>query len=330
MSKPILVQRVGSKWEIFVDVSSALAYGAKTPRIKKLAKKTSGMVAVSRGADGMLDLVPDGKPAHFTRDEADGLAHKIGNYMLGLGDMVYAYTKYEGETARDKNHPRRTPKKSRARQALSRKRKAKKEGPMAERPRKKRRKASLFGTKKRRKTTRKRTTTGARKKKRRTTPLKSVAYGRKRTKRRAFSAMPRKRAKKRAKKRASHMGRDRGWKGHKSEHAFASRKGWKLHAKPSWKPKRVAKGVRKYGKKGRDDAERDRGWKGDKKRHAEASARGWFLTGKKGWHPKRKSYTGSLASTAHKRKKRTKRDDVDFDMERDMRSHRRTHRRRAR
>lgn len=39
-----------------------------------------------------LSFEPDGEPGQFSKDEAAHIAHKIGRYMLGLGDLVFSYT----------------------------------------------------------------------------------------------------------------------------------------------------------------------------------------------------------------------------------------------
>jgi hypothetical protein len=72
--KPIAIRKSGSQWALYV---------------------LGGPVV--RGSDGGL-LVPgrtdydSGLPiAKFKKEEAKFLAHKIGHYMLGLGDFVTSY-----------------------------------------------------------------------------------------------------------------------------------------------------------------------------------------------------------------------------------------------
>lgn len=94
----------------------------------------------------------------------------------------------------------------------------------------------------------------------------------------------------------------RDWKGNPKGHAKAARSGWKLSAKPGWKPKHERK--RSKSKRRRRDPERD--WKKEPRRHAKAAAYGWHNHARVGWVPKRMTYTGVLASTAkkHRSKKR--------------------------
>jgi hypothetical protein len=124
-----------------------------------------------------------------------------------------------------------------------------------------------------------------------------------------------------------HRGR-RDWRGNPKGHANAARKGWKVSAKPGWKPKRRSSKKRRDMDDMRDPGRRRhrrhrrRDWPGARRRHAKAAALGWHEHARVGWRPKRMTYTGVLASTAkkHRRKKR----DMD---ERDPRRHRRHHRR---
>jgi hypothetical protein len=39
---------------------------------------------------------PSGEPALFTREEAVHVAHQVGRYYLGLGDIVFSYTTVDG------------------------------------------------------------------------------------------------------------------------------------------------------------------------------------------------------------------------------------------
>ena len=39
---------------------------------------------------------PNMFPGTFTRDEAINIAHRIGNYIFRLGDLVYTYTTVDG------------------------------------------------------------------------------------------------------------------------------------------------------------------------------------------------------------------------------------------
>ena len=97
--KPIVLSQVGSKWHVFVDVPAARRFHAKGPRIKAFPANAE-LVPVVRKGKG-LDLDVGGEPAKFTKAEAEGLAHQIGNYMLGLGSFVDTYTETRRTPARD-------------------------------------------------------------------------------------------------------------------------------------------------------------------------------------------------------------------------------------
>ena len=97
--KPIVLSQVGSKWHVFVDVPAARRFHAKGPRIKAFPADAE-LVPVVRKGKG-LDLDVGGEPAKFTKAEAEGLAHQIGNYMLGLGSFVDTYTETRRTPARD-------------------------------------------------------------------------------------------------------------------------------------------------------------------------------------------------------------------------------------
>lgn len=74
---------------VFLNMPAAHAYGGKGPRMKMYPPNE--IVPVVRSGTG-LDLVPGGVPAKFSKKDAEGLAHKIGRYMLGFGDFVSSYT----------------------------------------------------------------------------------------------------------------------------------------------------------------------------------------------------------------------------------------------
>lgn len=93
--KPIVLRKVGTKWEIYLDVAAAISYGSKTVRVKKYASDPlfmEGLVPVVKTATKSIDFVPGGRPHKFTKKEALGLAHTIGYYMLGIGSFVSTYT----------------------------------------------------------------------------------------------------------------------------------------------------------------------------------------------------------------------------------------------
>ena len=74
--KPIEIRKVGSKWGIAVmghPVCRLPGEGGLTFR-------------------GRANFVDGLGAALFSKSDAKFLAHKIGHYMLGLGDLVYTYT----------------------------------------------------------------------------------------------------------------------------------------------------------------------------------------------------------------------------------------------
>ncbi len=96
MSKPIILKKVGSKWEVYLDVAAARAYALRaTPRMKKYNSDPDfrdAVLPVVKTGPKSVDFVPGGKPHKFTKTEAKSLAHQIGRYMIDLGDFVYTYT----------------------------------------------------------------------------------------------------------------------------------------------------------------------------------------------------------------------------------------------
>lgn len=93
-SKPILLRKVGGKWEVFVNVLSVARYAVtKSARLKKYLadpRYTESEVPVVREGN-QVDLIPGGKPSKFTKKEAWDLAHQIGYYLFNLGNFVYTY-----------------------------------------------------------------------------------------------------------------------------------------------------------------------------------------------------------------------------------------------
>lgn len=98
--KPIVLQKVGAKWEVYLNMPAALAYGAKGKRMD-MYPHDAMVPVVQAGVGKGLDLVPGGKPAKSTKEKASHLAHHIGRYMLGFGDMVFAYTEERRGEARN-------------------------------------------------------------------------------------------------------------------------------------------------------------------------------------------------------------------------------------
>jgi hypothetical protein len=118
-----------------------------------------------------------------------------------------------------------------------------------------------------------------------------------------------KRRAKRAKKARTWQEKKRGKRA--PRHAQAASRGWRLHAKPKWRPShpkwkgsRASTAKKRKGKKGRD-ATYARTWSSEGDRHAKAAARGWLKTAERGWHRKPRGkkhplykYSRGLGSTA--------------------------------
>lgn len=76
--KPITITKQGRTYTIAV----------KSPKL-------SG--AVTQTDSGKLDVVEGAAPHKFASyADAEHIAHKIGRYKLGLGDMVFSYVTREG------------------------------------------------------------------------------------------------------------------------------------------------------------------------------------------------------------------------------------------
>jgi hypothetical protein len=88
MLKPITIERHPEGYAVFVDARASEQYGARKPRGKKA--RPDGVVV--RGPKGLELKADTADPSFFTAAEAKSVAHYIGRYMLGFGDMVYAYT----------------------------------------------------------------------------------------------------------------------------------------------------------------------------------------------------------------------------------------------
>lgn len=71
-------------FSVACDATAARAFGAR--------KKTLASGVVVKLASGKLDFVADGTPHAFDRESALSIAHTIGRYKYGFGDLVFAYT----------------------------------------------------------------------------------------------------------------------------------------------------------------------------------------------------------------------------------------------
>lgn len=94
MTAPLILQRHGSRWEVYLDTAAARRRVGRYKKVARLdALPKEAIVPVVRTGSHAIDLVPGGRAHRFdSRDEAEGVAHKIGRYMLGLGDFVHAYS----------------------------------------------------------------------------------------------------------------------------------------------------------------------------------------------------------------------------------------------
>ena len=95
MSKPIIIQATDwaqpgpspePLYTVQVDHKQASAFGAR--------KRKGGPVDgyAFRTSKGQIDFHPEATPVGWTKDEAMHIAHSVGRYMMGFGDLVFAYT----------------------------------------------------------------------------------------------------------------------------------------------------------------------------------------------------------------------------------------------
>ncbi len=86
MSKPIQIRAHAQGYTVHVDGAAAQRYGAK-----KRKKPIDGNVHIAKGGVG-VSIVRGLEATPVEMDTAKTLAHQIGRYMLGFGDLVFAYT----------------------------------------------------------------------------------------------------------------------------------------------------------------------------------------------------------------------------------------------
>jgi hypothetical protein len=74
--KPLEIRKTGSKWAVYVMG-------------EPVVKAVGGLTFRGRADfDAMASVAPIAK---FSKGDAQHVAHKIGHYMLGLGDFAYSY-----------------------------------------------------------------------------------------------------------------------------------------------------------------------------------------------------------------------------------------------
>jgi hypothetical protein len=78
--KPIVIEKKGRKWFVFVK---------GTPIVKHEGKLNFDRAAAGLPGDSLPLLEPHG---FSSKADAEDVAHKIGRYVLQLGDFVHSYT----------------------------------------------------------------------------------------------------------------------------------------------------------------------------------------------------------------------------------------------
>ena len=109
MSKPLILRRSGGKFELYLDVAEARRRAMRASVGRRLDARgypATGLIPLEK--DGKkVDFVVGGKPAKLTKEQATGIAHQFGHYILELGDFVYTYLDEEGGTSRDRTRSSR-------------------------------------------------------------------------------------------------------------------------------------------------------------------------------------------------------------------------------
>lgn len=115
MAKPIILEQIGKKWHVHVDVDAARRMAPSRVLKRSPVKDWSAgaIIPVVKTAQGKLGLEVGGAPMTFkTKGDAEHVAHMIGRYYLELGDFVHTYTEVirgaSGDRARRaRRYPRR-------------------------------------------------------------------------------------------------------------------------------------------------------------------------------------------------------------------------------
>lgn len=85
MSKPITIRAVDGGYTVEVSDVRSRAFGAKKRKVQP-----DGFV--SRNAEGAVVIGRLQAPVTLSAEDAKSIAHTVGRYMLGFGDLVFAYT----------------------------------------------------------------------------------------------------------------------------------------------------------------------------------------------------------------------------------------------
>lgn len=105
-TRPILLRQVGSRWEVLLSIPAARRYAPSRVHKRLDAYPADALVPVAKKVEGGYELKVGGTPARFAKADATSYAHKIGRYMLDMGDMVYTYVEERRASKRDPR-PRR-------------------------------------------------------------------------------------------------------------------------------------------------------------------------------------------------------------------------------
>ena len=93
MSKPLVLQKHGSSWEVYIDVAAARRMAPRRAHKKIADLPASGLVPiVSTGEKTVAWGALSATPKRMTKGDAEHVAHMIGRYKLELGDFVSTYT----------------------------------------------------------------------------------------------------------------------------------------------------------------------------------------------------------------------------------------------
>jgi hypothetical protein len=91
-TKPLVLKKVGSKWELYLDARAAMYRTLKSSARTWLAKfPMDELVPLVKTGPKSADIVVGGKPAKLSKSDAQHLAHMIGHYKLGIGSFTYTY-----------------------------------------------------------------------------------------------------------------------------------------------------------------------------------------------------------------------------------------------